>query len=112
MPTVVEPEGGIGAVWSPPVARDRTDDGRPVYIVDGRRYVEVPLGGEDAYRFLAELRIEMAGPQFRAFVERHRGSLNGAVLWRLGFGPVPSAPDKRDRVEQARVELRGLMRAA
>lgn len=107
-----ESDGGVETVWTAPVRKDRTDDGRPVCIVDGRRYVEVPLSGEDAYRFLGELRTEMGGPEFRAFVERHRGSLSGAVLWRLGLGPIPIAPDERDRVEQARSELRRLMRAA
>jgi len=83
-----------------------------VYAVDGRRYAEVPLGPEDAYRFLAELRLEMTGVEFRAFVERHRPSLSAAVLWRLGLGPVPLAPEAPDRVERARGELSRLLRAA
>lgn len=101
-----------GSVWTPPVVFGRTEDGRPKFIVSGRRYVEVPLGGDDAHRFLGELRLEMTGPDFRAFVERHRASLSAAVLWRLGLGPLPLAPEGPGRVERARVELRRLMRAA
>ncbi len=51
----------VGSSWSPPVLGDRTADGRPVFVVEGRRYVEIPLDAGDAYRFLAELRLEMAG---------------------------------------------------
>lgn len=102
----------FGSVWSPPVEVDRTPDGRAVFVARGRRYVEVPLGADDAYRFLGELRLEMTGPDFRAFVERHRASLSPAVLWRLGLGPMPVAPEGPERVERARVELRRLMRAA
>jgi hypothetical protein len=83
-----------------------------VYVVGEKRYVEVPLGAEDAYRFLASLRTQMALADFRAFVERHRGSLSGAVLWRLGLGPMPFAPESPDRVEVARAELQRLIRAA
>jgi len=102
----------FGSVWSPPVEVDHTPDGRTVLVARGRRYVEVPLGAGDAYRFLGELRLEMAGPDFRAFVERHRASLSAAVLWRLGLGPFPSAPEAPDRVERARAELNRLLRAA
>jgi hypothetical protein len=102
----------VGSVRSPSIARDRTPDGRPVYIVDGRRYVEVPLGPGDAYRFLGELRLEMTGPDFRAFVERLRPSLGAAVLWRLGLGPMPLAPEEPNRVERARAGLGRLLRAA
>ena len=102
----------IGSVWTPPITLDRTADGRRVYIMDGRRYVEVPLGPEDAYRFLGELRLEMAGVEFRAFVERHRPSLSAAVLWRLDLGPTPLAPEGPDRVERARAERGRLLRAA
>lgn len=102
----------FGSVWTPPVALERTPDGRPVFVVGGKRYVEVPLGSEDAYRFLASLRTQMAPADFRAFVERHRGSVSAAVLWRLGLGPIPLAPGSPDRVEKARDGLRRLMRAA
>lgn len=112
MPNIAAAETGVQLVWTPPVVRDRTDDGRLVYVVSGKRYVEVPLSAEDAYRFLAELRIEMAAPEFRAFVERHRTRINPTVLWRLGLGAIPIAPQERDRVELARAELSRLMRAA
>ena len=102
----------IGSVWTPSITLDRTPDGRRVYVVGGRRYAEVPLGPEDAYRFLAELRLEMTGAEFRAFVERHRPSLSAAVLWRLGLGPTPLAPEGPDRVERARAQLGRLLRAA
>lgn len=116
-----------GSVWTPPVIADHGEDGRPVFSVGGRRFVEVPLGADDAYRFLGELRLEMSGAQFRAFVEKHRADLSGAVLWRLGLGPVPVAPEAPvrqgsgrpewnrrapDRFERARAELRQLLRAA
>ena len=102
----------IGSVRTPSITLDRTPDGRRVYVVDGRRYAEVPLGPEDAYRFLAEVRLEMTGADFRAFVERHRPSLSAAVVWRLGLGPVPLAPEGPDRVERARAELSRLLRTA
>src|SRR2546425_10075151 len=108
----MEDKEQIGSVRTPSITLDRTPDGRRVYAVDGRRYAEVPLGPEDAYRFLAELRLEMTGVEFRAFVERHRPSLSAAVLWRLGLGPVPLAPEAPDRVERARGELSRLLRAA
>ncbi len=102
----------FGPAWVPPTGLDRTGDGRLVFIVGGRRYVEVPLGADDAYRFLGELRLEMTGADFRAFVDRHRADLSAAVLWRLGLGPVPVAPEAPVRVERARAELRQLLRAA
>lgn len=102
----------IGSVRTPTITLDRTPDGRRVYVVDGMRYSEVPLGPEDAYRFLAELRLEMTGEDFRSFIERHRSSLSPAVLWRLGLGPLPGAPEEPNRVERARAELSRLLRAA
>src|SRR5438128_11839681 len=92
----------IGSVRTPSITLDRTPDGRRVYVVDGRRYAEVPLGPEDAYRFLAELRLEMTGADFRAFVERHRPSLSASVVLRLGLWPVQLAPDADERVVCAR----------
>jgi hypothetical protein len=102
----------MGSSWSAPVTRDRTPDGRPVYVVGGQRYVEVPLGGEDGYRFLGELRLEMSGADFRSFVELHRAQISAAVLWRLGLGPIPQAPEEPVVVERARAELKTLFKAA
>lgn len=102
----------IGSVRTPTIALDRTPDGRRVYVVDGRSYTEVPLGPGDAYRFLAELRLEMTGEDFRAFIGRLRPSLSPVVLWRLGLGPTPLAPEEPNRVEHARTELNRLLRAA
>jgi hypothetical protein len=102
----------MGSSWSPAPTRDRTQDGRPVYVLGGQRYVEVPLGGEDAYRFLGELRLEMSGADFRSFVERHRTEISAAVLWRLGLGPIPQAPEEPVVVERARAELKNLFKAA
>lgn len=99
-----------GQSWNPTVSRDRTEDGRQVYVVAGHRYVEVPLGGEDAYRFLGELRLEMTGADFRAFIERHRTQISAAVLWRLGLGPIPQAPEAPEVVERARANLKALFR--
>lgn len=101
-----------GSTWTPTITLDRTQDGRRVYVVEGRRYTEVPLGPGDAYRFLAELRLEMTGEDFRAFVERLRPSMSAVVLWRLGLGPMPLAPEEPNRVERARTELNRLLRAA
>lgn len=102
----------MGSSWSPPATRDRTEDGRPVYVLGDRRYVEIPLGGEDAYRFLGELRLEMSGADFRSFVARHRAEISAAVLWRLGLGPIPQAPEEPVVVERARAELKNLFKAA
>jgi hypothetical protein len=102
----------VGTSWSPPVALDRTADGRPVFVVAGRRYVEIPLDGGDAYRFLSELRLEMTGVDFRALIERHRATLSPAVLWRLGLGPLPGALEAPARVERAHAALKGLFKAA
>ncbi|OLC32186.1 MAG: hypothetical protein AUH31_01265 [Armatimonadetes bacterium 13_1_40CM_64_14] len=102
----------MGSSWSPAATRDRTQDGRPVFVLGDRRYVEVPLGGEDAYRFLRELRLEMSGADFRAFVERHRAEISAAVLWRLGLGPIPLAPEEPVVVERARAQLKNLFKAA
>lgn len=102
----------FGSAWIPPVGLDRTEDGRPVFLVGERRYVEVPLGAEDAHRFLGEIRLEMTTAGFRAFIERHRANLSPAVLWRLGLGPMPVAPEAPDRVERVRAELRQLRQAA
>ncbi len=102
----------MGSSWSPAPTRDRTQDGRPVSVLGGQRYVEVPLGGEDAYRFLGELRLEMSGADFRSFVERHRSEISAAVLWRLGFGPIPQAPEEPVVVERARADLKNLFKAA
>lgn len=70
------------------------------------------MGPGDAYRFLAELRLEMTGEDFRAFIARHRPHLGAVVLWRLGLGPTPVAPEEPNRVERARTELNRLLRAA
>lgn len=102
----------MGSTWNLPVTRDRTPDGRQVYVVGGQRYVEVPLGGEDAYRFLGELRLEMSGADFRSFVERHRAQISAAVLWRLGLGLIPQAPEEPVVVRRARAELKTLFKAA
>ncbi len=102
----------FGPAWVPPTGLDRTRDGRPVFFVGDRRYVEVPLGAEDAYRFLGGIRREMTAADFRAFIERHRATLNPAVLWRLGLGSIPVAPEAPVRVERARAALRQLLRAA
>ncbi len=102
----------VGTSWSPPVARDRTTDGRPVFVVAGRRYVEIPLDAGDAYRFLSELRLEMAGADFRAFIECHRATLSQTVLWRLGLGPMPGTLEAPARVERAHAGLKGLFKAA
>lgn len=102
----------MGSSWSPSAARDRTEDGHPVYVLGDRRYVEIPLGGEDAYRFLGELRLEMSGADFRSFVARHRAEISAAVLWRLGLGPIPQAPEEPAVVERARAELKNLFKAA
>src|SRR5258708_19784794 len=91
----------MGSSWSAPVTRDRTPDGRPVYVLGGQRYVEVPLGGEDAYRFLGELPLEMSGADFRSFVEMHRAHISAAVLCRRGLGPIPQAPQSPLVVERA-----------
>jgi len=102
----------IGSVRTPTITLDRTPDGRRVYVVDGRHYTEVPLGPGDVYRFLAELRLEMTGEDFRGFIARHRPHLGPVVLWRLGLGPTPLAPEEPNRVERARPELNRLLRAA
>jgi len=108
----VEDREQVGSAWTPPVRVDRSDDGRPVYVVGGRRYVEVPLGAEDAYRFLGELRLEMTPAAFRAFVIEHRAELSPVVLWRLGMGPAPTVPQTPAPAERARRELSNLLRAA
>ncbi len=102
----------FGSAWVPPAGLDRTEDGRPVFVVGERRYVEVPLGPEDAQRFLGEIRLEMTAADFRAFTERHRANLSPAVLWRLGVGPMPVAPKAPVRGERARSALRQLLQAA
>jgi hypothetical protein len=102
----------VGSSWSLSAASDRTVDGRPVYVVGGLRYVEVPLDGGDAYRFLGELRLEMTGADFRSFIARHRAEISAAVLWRLGLGPIPSSPEAPVVVERARAELKALFKAA
>jgi hypothetical protein len=75
----------LRAVWTPPIGRGRTEDGRPVFVYNRTRYVEVPVGSEDLYRYLAELRLEMDAASFRALIERNRASIGGVVLWRLGL---------------------------
>ena len=83
-----------------------------MYVAGRRRYVEVPLGAEDAYRFLGELRFEMTAAAFRAFVEKHRAEIRPAVLWRLGLGPIPMGPETSVPVGRMRVKLQELLRAA
>jgi len=85
----------IGSVRMPTITLDRTPDGRRVYIVDGRHYTEVPVGPGDAYRFLAELRLEMTGEDFRAFIARHRPHLGRWCCGAWGWGPRQLRPKSR-----------------
>ncbi len=104
-----------GSSWIPSVALERTPDGRPVFVYRGTRYVEVPLGSNDIYRFLAELRTEMAPADFHAYIDRNRGQVSPVVLWRLGLEAVPGGgtpTEVRSQVDRARDRLRQTLRAA
>jgi len=100
---------------APSVVFERTSDGRPVFAYRETRYVEVPAGYDDVYRYLAELRTEMEPGDFRAFVDRSRDQISSAVLWYLGLGPMPGgeAPaDRQSQIERARERLQRSLVAA
>lgn len=102
------------AVWTPPVGRQRTPDGRPVFVYNRVRYVEVPVDAEDLYRYLAEVRLEMDAASFRALIDRHRGSIGGVVLWRLGLDAerAPTGAGTPGVPQRLRARLKQVFQAA
>jgi len=105
----------LGAVWTPPVGRERASDGRPVFVYNRTRYVEIPLDADDLHRYLAELRLEMDASSFHALIERNRRHIGAVVLWRLGLDSEPapaSGGASRDATRRVREKLRQVFQAA
>ena len=105
----------LGAVWTPPVGRERSADGRPVFVYNRTRYVEIPLDAEDLHRYLAELRLEMDASSFRALIERNRRHISAVVLWRLGLDSEPapaSGGAARDATRRMREKLQRVFQVA
>lgn len=105
----------IGPGWTPAVRRERTADGRRVFVYNETRYAEVPLGPDDLYRYLAELRLEMDASDFRALIERNRKHIGAVVLWRLGLDTVPALETSRaakKQTDRVRDRLRKTLWAA
>jgi len=94
----------IGSVWTPSITLDRTPDGRRVYVVGGRRYAEVPLGPEDAYRFLAEQNINAPAGSFYALEASRRLGLGDTGGLRIGIAPYTDDAEI-DRLNAALTEF-------